>query len=86
MHMDVSYTHMDNVYSHSITSVEKWKYVLQRWTATKREIGEEALDCKGIMKADKLMNTITDDSLSYYKVVKELRNVFDRGKFMKFHH
>lgn len=70
LHMDVSFTHMDNLSFHYKTNVQKWKYVLQIWTTTGRELGEKALDCKGVMKADELMKTITNDGPRYDKLVK----------------
>lgn len=85
-HVNVSSTHMDNLSFHSKTNVQKWKFDLQRWIATRRELGEEALDCKGVMKDDELWRTIIDDVPRYDKQVKELRKVFDRGKLMNFHH
>lgn len=36
------------------------------------------------MKADELMKNITDDGPIYDKLVKELRKVFGREKFLKF--
>lgn len=35
------------------------------------------------MKVVRLMKIVTDDGLSYEKLVKELRNVYDRGKCVK---
>lgn len=37
---------MDNVSFNYKQSGQKWKYVLQRWTATEREISEETLNYK----------------------------------------
>lgn len=44
---------------------------------------QKLLIAKGVMKADELRKTIIDDYPNNDKLVKKLRNVFDREKFMK---
>ncbi|MCH94584.1 envelope-like protein [Trifolium medium] len=47
---------MDNVSFHSAESVQKWKYVYQRRIAHERELSQEALNCKEVMKFWKLLD------------------------------
>lgn len=49
IHVNVPAAPMDNVSTHSKTSVLKWKYVFQRRIAAQRDLGKDALDCKEIM-------------------------------------
>ena len=37
IHVNVSFTHIDNVSLHSEISVQKWKYIFQRRIAAERE-------------------------------------------------
>ena len=78
----VSFAHMDKVTFHPEISGQKSKYILQRRIATERELGEEALDYKEIMKIDALMNII-DDNPSDEKLINELRKVYDSGNGVK---
>lgn len=51
--------------------MQKWKYVLQRMFKYEGELGDET------------MKNVSDYGLIHDKMVKELRKVFDIGKFMK---
>jgi ribosomal protein S10 len=65
---------MDNVTFHSKESVQKWKYVDQRRITHKRELSQEALNCKEVMKLLEvagLMKTLTNSGRCHEKLVKE---------------
>ena len=81
--MNVASSHMDNMSFHPETSIQKWKYVLQRRITSERELGEKAIHGKEIMKVIRQMNIVTDDGPNYEKLVKELRKVYARGKCVK---
>ncbi|XP_050908208.1 uncharacterized protein LOC127121816 [Lathyrus oleraceus] len=41
---------LDNISFHSVGNVERWKFVYQIRLALEREIGQDALECKEVMK------------------------------------
>ncbi|KAH1239295.1 hypothetical protein GmHk_08G023766 [Glycine max] len=65
---------LDNISFHSISNVERWKFVYQRRLALERELGRNALDCKEIMdliKAAGLLKTVTKLGDCYESLVRE---------------
>lgn len=65
---------LDNVSLHYESSVQKWKYVFKRRIAHEKELSEEALEYKEIMellKATRLMKTVTNVGPCYETLVKE---------------
>ena len=65
---------MDNISFHSISNVERWKYVYQRRIAIERELGKEALEIKEVMELIQhagLMKTVSGFTNCYEQLVKE---------------
>jgi hypothetical protein len=74
IHVNIPPAPMDNVKFHSKESVQKWKYVYQRRITHKRELSQEALNCKEVMKLLEvagLMKTLTNSGRCHEKLVKE---------------
>jgi hypothetical protein len=70
----VPYVPIDNISFHSLENVARWKYVMSRRLALKRELSKEALQCKDAMKLIKhagLMKTVSGLDKCYEKLVKE---------------
>jgi hypothetical protein len=70
----VPYFPIDNISFHSLENVARWKYVMSRRLALKRELSKEALQCKDAMKLIKhagLMKTVSGLDKCYEKLVKE---------------
>lgn len=84
IHVYVYSADMDNVWFHNETSVQNWKYVVQRRIAAERELSKKDFDYKEIMKVVGLMKTATSVGPCYENLVKEFREVYDRGKCMNF--
>ena len=65
---------LDNISFHSISNVERWKFVYQRRIALERELGRDALDCKEIMdliESAGLLKTVTNLGDCYESLVRE---------------
>ncbi|KAK2397005.1 hypothetical protein P8452_18147 [Trifolium repens] len=65
---------MDRVSFHSEESAQKWRFVYQRRIAQERELNQEALECKEIIKlleAAELMKTMKNLGNCYEMLVKE---------------
>ena len=66
--------HIDNISFHSVSNVERWKFVYQRRLALERVLGNDALECKEVMKLIKhagLMKTVVGFIHCYEGLVKE---------------
>ena len=65
---------LDNISFHSISNVERWKFVYQRRIALERELGRDALECQEVLDLIEnagLLKTVTNLGDCYESLVRE---------------
>ncbi|XP_050889928.1 uncharacterized protein LOC127095257 [Lathyrus oleraceus] len=75
VHANVLDVPIDNISFHYVENVEKWKFVYQRRLDLERELGKDALECKGVVSLIEnvvLMKNVAVFGKCYEILVKEL--------------
>ena len=65
---------LDNASLHYVKNAQRWKYVIQRRVALKRELGKDSLKCNEVIELIKfvgLLKIVTHCGPSYENLVKE---------------